>query len=196
MRLRVNLISFNNKPVAKTFYAILIWFLCIFFLQLGISCSTTKFLDPRVGLALTPAQHLMQSAPCSGLKVMDELGLRSWWEEREDLQDPVWQFALECAPRAGSVFQNLSFPKCFSFPYPQIRAKKETSQHALSNTHWWLSSRRSPSLFGFFFLIPTLWFRPCLSNREMIDLMWPSAIRFKASGLSVKMQCKTSKIPV
>lgn len=42
----------------------------------------------------------------------------------------------------------------------------------------------------------TLWLRPCLSNKEMIDLIWPSSIKFKASGLSIKMQCNTSKIPM
>lgn len=42
----------------------------------------------------------------------------------------------------------------------------------------------------------TLWLRPCLSNREIIDLMWFSWMMFSTSGLSIKTQYNTSKIPV
>lgn len=41
----------------------------------------------------------------------------------------------------------------------------------------------------------TLWFRPCLSKREMIDLMWFSWMMFKTSGLSIKTQYSTSRMP-
>lgn len=41
----------------------------------------------------------------------------------------------------------------------------------------------------------TLWFLPCLSKSEIMDLMCPSLIIFRASGLSTNTQCKTSRIP-
>lgn len=41
----------------------------------------------------------------------------------------------------------------------------------------------------------TLWFLPCLSKRQMIDLICPSLIMFRASGLSTNTQCRTSSIP-
>lgn len=34
----------------------------------------------------------------------------------------------------------------------------------------------------------TLWFRPCLSNRDIIDVMCSSLIMFSASGLSTSTQ--------
>lgn len=41
----------------------------------------------------------------------------------------------------------------------------------------------------------TLWFRPCLSNREIMDLMWFSWMMFRTSGLSISTQYSTSRIP-
>lgn len=43
---------------------------------------------------------------------------------------------------------------------------------------------------------PTLWFLPCLSRREMMDLMWFSWMMFSTSGLSIRTQYSTSRIPV
>lgn len=34
----------------------------------------------------------------------------------------------------------------------------------------------------------TLWLRPCLSNRDIIDVMCSSLIMFRASGLSTNTQ--------
>lgn len=42
----------------------------------------------------------------------------------------------------------------------------------------------------------TLWLRPCLSSREIIDLMWFSWMMFSTSGLSIRTQYNTSRIPV
>lgn len=41
----------------------------------------------------------------------------------------------------------------------------------------------------------TLWLRPCLSSRAMMDLMWFSWIMFNTSGLSMRMQYSTSRMP-
>lgn len=41
----------------------------------------------------------------------------------------------------------------------------------------------------------TLWLRPCLYSSEMMDLMCPLWMMFSASGLSIKMQCRTSRMP-
>lgn len=41
----------------------------------------------------------------------------------------------------------------------------------------------------------TLWFLPCLSRREIMDLMWFSWMMFKTSGLSISTQYSTSRIP-
>lgn len=41
----------------------------------------------------------------------------------------------------------------------------------------------------------TLWLRPCLSSRAMMDLMWFSWMMFNTSGLSMRMQYSTSRMP-
>lgn len=41
----------------------------------------------------------------------------------------------------------------------------------------------------------TLWFLPCLSRREMMDLMWFSWMMLRTSGLSISTQYSTSRIP-
>lgn len=41
----------------------------------------------------------------------------------------------------------------------------------------------------------TLWFLPCLSKSEMMDLMCPSLMIFRASGLSTNTQWRTSRMP-
>lgn len=41
----------------------------------------------------------------------------------------------------------------------------------------------------------TLWFLPCLSSREMMDLMWFSWMMFSTSGLSIRTQYSTSRMP-
>lgn len=41
----------------------------------------------------------------------------------------------------------------------------------------------------------TLWLRPCLYSSDMMDLMCPLWMMLRASGLSIKMQCRTSRMP-
>lgn len=68
----------------------------------------------------------------------------------------------------------------------------------------WRGNTRTSAFFFFFRQKKTemhlkqthaLWFLPCLSRREMMDLMWFSWMMLRTSGLSMSTQYSTSRIP-
>lgn len=68
----------------------------------------------------------------------------------------------------------------------------DTRTHLHTSAHTCACLPRPPQRRG---PLLTLWLRPCLSRREMMDLMWFSWMMLRTSGLSIRTQYSTSRIP-